>query len=101
MSDTPDLKTVKLERPLKRAGGDITEVQIRRPMPGDLRRCKLGELMQLDVDTMIRVLPRITMPILTEAEVSNMHGADFLELASEVAAYFLTDQAKEEAGLKS
>jgi len=99
MSKT-EIKTVDLEQPIKRDGGDIPSVQIRKPQPGEMRGVKLGDLMQLDVETHLKVLPRVTVPNLTVAELEKMHGPDFLNLCSEVAAYFLTGRQKAAAGLE-
>lgn len=83
---------VALESPIVRAGGDIAHVQLMKPRTGDLRGMLLVELLQYKTDAVIKLLPRITVPTITEAEVLDMDTADMVTMAMEVAA-FLTPKA--------
>lgn len=63
-----------------------------KPRTGDLRGMLLVELLQYKTDAVIKLLPRITVPTITEAEVLDMDTADMVTMAMEVAA-FLTPKA--------
>ena len=43
----------------------------------------------MNVDAMLKLIPRISTPSLTEPEVNAMDLADLTELASEVAGFLL------------
>ncbi|HEY5804868.1 MAG TPA: phage tail assembly protein [Lysobacter sp.] len=94
-----DPNVVTLEEPIQRGDQKITTVTVRKPAAGELRGVSLAELLQLDVASLITVLPRITSPILTQADVAKLEPADLLQLGGKVAGFLLTKAAKESASL--
>ncbi len=87
---------IALDFPIKRGAAEITHVQLRKPMAGELRGVKLTELLQLDVGAIQTVLPRISTPTLTQAEVQQLDPADLTELAGQVASFFVRRSIREE-----
>ncbi|MBI2382352.1 MAG: phage tail assembly protein [Gammaproteobacteria bacterium] len=87
--------TVTLDTPVKRGEKEITEVVLRKPNSGEIRGVALVDLMQMDVAALIRVLPRITAPSLTEQEVSRMDPADLMQMGQEVSGFLLPKAAKQ------
>lgn len=83
----PVLVTVNLDVPIKREGGDITSVQVRKPGAGELRGLKLVDVVNVDVNAMFQLLPRITQPVIHTQELVKMDIADFLALSNEVATF--------------
>ena len=83
---------IPLETAIERKGETITAVHLMKPLAGDLRGLLLAELLQYKTDAVMKLLPRITVPTITEPEVSNMDTADLVTMAMEVAA-FLTPKA--------
>lgn len=88
--------TITLESPIKRGETTIDTVGLRRPKAGELRGANLAEPLQMDVATLTRVLPRITTPPLTEADVANLDPADLLQMGSAVAGFLLPKAALEQ-----
>ena len=80
---------VTLEEPIVRGEQTIASVQLRKPQSGDLRGTKLTDLLQLDVTALHAVLPRVTQPTLTSADVSKLEPADLLALGGEVVNFLL------------
>lgn len=80
---------VKLDEPIKRGGDapDITEVKVRRPDAGTLRGLKLVDVINVDVNAMMTLLPRVTEPNIMEPQLASMNAADFVALANEVALF--------------
>jgi hypothetical protein len=62
------------------------------PDTGALRGLKLTDVLQMDVNAMCRLLPRITDPALMPDEVAALPPADLLMLSSEVVSFFVTDE---------
>jgi len=91
MSDTTDplFRTVTLDAPIVRGETSIEELKLRKPRSGELRGLSLVDLGQLKVDSLTKLLPRISMPTLTEAEVSNMEPADLLACGAEIGSFLL------------
>ncbi|MFU5016745.1 phage tail assembly protein, partial [Pseudomonas aeruginosa] len=59
------------------------------------RGVSLLELMQMDVQALSKVLPRITSPSLTPQEVSAMDPADLMACGVTVSGFLLQKSAKE------
>jgi hypothetical protein len=87
--------TVHLDSPIIRAGGDITAINLRKPTAGELRGLSLVELSMMNTDALQKLLPRITNPALTEAEIQKMNSSDFVQIASEVAGFLVPASRKE------
>ena len=85
--------TVKLDNPLHRGAVAITEIIVRKPQSGALRGTRLQALMDMDVDSMMIVLPRVTTPTLTKTEIMLMEPADLLQLSVELVTFLLPKSA--------
>lgn len=88
--------TITLDTPIKRGEQDIAVIMVRKPGSGELRGVSLMDLMRMDVTALHTVLPRITAPTLTTADVSKLDPADLVKLASEVTGFLLPKEAKED-----
>ena len=80
--------TVKLSQPIERTTGAITEITLRKPATGELRGLKLMDVMQMDVNALGVLLPRIAQPTITKADIDAMSLADITELGVEVIGFF-------------
>ncbi|GEK74229.1 MULTISPECIES: phage tail assembly protein [Halomonas] len=87
-------ETVELDTPFKRGSQTVTELQIRKPKSGALRGVALTDVLQMDVTALTKVLPRITEPALTEAEVRDMDPADLVQCGGVVSGFLLPKAAK-------
>ncbi len=98
MSDTnPQTVTVKLANPIRRKGGDVSEIILRKPKAGHLRGLKVEDLFGTDVNALMALLPRITEPPLIVAEIEDLETDDLLEIAGTVKGFFMTTEMR--AGL--
>ena len=94
----PD-NVVVLDEPIKRGDTTITQLELRKPMSGELRGVALVDLMNLDVSALRKVLPRISSPALTDIEIGRMDPADLVQCGVAVAGFLLQKSAKAEASL--
>lgn len=90
-------KTVALQTGIQRGETVINTVDVRKPKTGELRGTRLLDLAQMDVTAITTVLPRVTIPAVTEAELRNMDPADFTLLATEVALFLAPTQESTES----
>lgn len=90
----PD-NTVTLDFPIKRGAAEITEITLRKPMAGELRGVKLTDLLTLEAGAVRLLLPRVTVPTLLPHEVDLLDPADFTELATMVAGFFVRKSTRE------
>lgn len=82
------MTTVKLSTPIKRSSGEVAELTLRKPATGELRGLKLMDLMNMDVNALSVLLPRIVQPTITKQDVDSMDMADVLELGVAVVGFF-------------
>ena len=95
---TNNENTVTLEKPLKRGDQVITAVTVIPPADsGALRGTRITELMQMSVDAMAGLLPRVTSPVLTKHDVYQLAPADLVELSTKVTDFLLPASAKADA----
>ena len=94
VADKQDPNTVQLDTPIKRAGGNITHITLRKPTAGELRGVSLAELLQMKVDALQTVLPRITNPILHKQDMATLDPADLVNMGTVVVGFLLTKETK-------
>ena len=82
--------TVVFETPLKRGDSEIKQVELIKPSAGSLRGVRLADLCQSDVDALLTVLPRITLPSLTKAECNALDPIDLISLGGKVIGFLQT-----------
>ena len=94
-----DNNTVTLDTPIRRGTTSIGSITLRKPNSGELRGVSLVELLQMDVGSLIKVLPRISSPSITAVEVAGMDPADLLALSSKISGFLLQKSAMTDASL--
>lgn len=93
--DKPVLKEnlVVLESPISRGDVVIAQVELMKPTAGALRGVRLADLASSDVDALLMVLPRITMPSLTKAECNALDPVDLIALGGKVIGFLSAKSA--------
>lgn len=85
-------ETIILQTPIQRGEQTITELTLIRPRKaGQLRGINTTDVAQLHVDTLIKVLPRVTT--ITETEAADLDPADLVQLGMVIVG-FLVPQAQ-------
>ncbi|ENI2423270.1 MAG: phage tail assembly protein [Citrobacter sp.] len=85
---------VILEKPLKRGDQEVKEITLIKPNAGTLRGVSLAAVANSEVDALIKVLPRMTAPMLTEQEVAAMELPDLVALAGQVVGFLSPSSAR-------
>ena len=99
--NTPKKPDVTLSEPIKIDGKDVTGIDLRKPMPGELRGLKLTDILQMDASAMQKLLPRITQPPMSETQVARVDPADFLELCTKTVRFFVEKSQLQGLGLET
>ena len=94
-----DDNTVVLDTPIRRGTTVIDSITLRKPNSGELRGVSLAELLQMDVNSLVKVVPRISSPTLTPVEVNSMDPADLFALGTKVSGFLLQKSMKTDASL--
>lgn len=88
-------EVVELETPLQRGKTLVKEITVRKPMSGGMRGVSLVDIMNLDVAALTKVMPRITTPALTEAELKTMDIVDLVQLGTALNGFLTPKKFKE------
>lgn len=91
--------TVTLDTPITRGKTTIDTLTLRKPQSGELRGVQLVELLNMDVATLIKILPRLTTPSITVPEAAGMDPADLLACGSKISGFLLQKAVKTDASL--
>ena len=94
-----DDNTVILDTPIRRGTTTINNITLRKPNSGELRGVSLSELLQMDVNSLVKVVPRISSPTLTAIEVTSMDPADLFAIGTKVSGFLLQKSMKTDASL--
>lgn len=84
---TMNTVVVELDEPISRGVEKISKITLRRPKSGALRGLSLVNVANMEVSTLIKLLPRISDPALTEYDINNMDPSDLTALGVEVASF--------------
>ncbi len=85
---------ITLENPIKRGEQVIDQLTLMKPNAGTLRGVSLASVANSDVDALIKVLPRVTAPSLTEQEVAALELPDLVALAGKVIGFLSPSSAQ-------
>ena len=85
---------VTLENPIKRGEQVVSAITLIKPNAGTLRGVSLAAVAHSEVDALIKVLPRMTAPMLTEQEVAALELPDLVALAGKVVGFLSPNSAR-------
>lgn len=81
--------TITLDTPIRRGDTTIERITLRKPKSGELRGISLTDLLQMDVNALCTVLPRISAPMILKQEVGDMDPADLVQIGTMVSGFLL------------
>ena len=87
--------TVKLSYPLTVGGAEVKQVVLHRPTPGELRGLMLTHVLQMEFNTMMRLIPRVSEPSLDEGTICGLNVIDFIKIATALVLLFAPDDERE------
>ncbi|MBV7598923.1 phage tail assembly protein [Aeromonas sp. sia0103] len=82
--------SITLTTPIQRGEQVYTELTLTKPAKvAQLRGINTVELLNLNVDALIKFIPRVSTPSLTEQEVGNLDPADLLQAGMVIIGFFI------------
>lgn len=88
---------IELDTPVQRGEQTIESITLRKPAAGELRGVNLTDVLQMQTDALIKLIPRLSAPSLTEHEARNMDPADLVQCGGEIAGFLLSKRARGES----
>ncbi|WP_372395145.1 phage tail assembly protein (plasmid) [Azospirillum sp. HJ39] len=83
-----DIITVPLAKPLTYGQDTLKQLQLRRPMAGDLRGIRLAGLSDMDVDVVTKIASRCCITVVTEAHLAELDPYDLVKVTEAVGGFF-------------
>jgi len=78
------MKKITLQTSIEINGDDVTEITVRSPGAGELRGLSLAALADLEVDTVLKILPRVTSPTISEEDGESLSLIDMLKIGGSI-----------------
>jgi len=94
-ADAGRFASVTLSEPITRGETTITTITLRKPRAGELRGLNLQELINVDIAAILKVVPRISEPVLTSHECDQLDPADLAEMGGTIRGFFMTSAERE------
>lgn len=85
-----------LEHPIMIGEERLEWLTLRLPRAGELRGLNLLDLSQLDVDTLLTLLPRISTPTILRTFGAQLHPADLITIGKGVSGFFGSEKQRQE-----
>ena len=83
-------ETVTLSEPIVRGETRIETLNIRKPKSGELRGIALQDILGTDISALLKVIPRVSEPPLTQDEADNLEPEDLAEIGGTLRGFFMT-----------
>jgi hypothetical protein len=84
-------KTLKLYSSIVRGENQLTEITLFKPNVAAMRSVSLNALLNMQVDAIAEMLPRISDPKLLPVEIEKMDCVDLLQAGVMIASFFLPE----------
>jgi hypothetical protein len=88
---------ITLDTPIKRGETTLSKITLSKPPSGALRGVSVRSVLDMDVDTIIKVVPRISDPKITDAEAALIDLPDLMQMGVALASFFMPKAALAEA----
>ena len=83
-------QTVTLATPIVRGETTIATLNLRKPRAGELRGLSMQDVLTSDASALLKLIPRISDPPLTQNEADDLEVNDFSEIAGAIRGFFMT-----------
>ncbi|UCV02311.1 phage tail assembly protein [Dechloromonas denitrificans] len=89
--------TITLEVPIQRGDNKVASITLHKPNAGALRGVSIRAILDMEADTITKVVPRISDPKLTEQEAAQLDPVDLMQSGIALANFFMPKAALAEA----
>lgn len=93
--DESRFATIKLANPIVRGETQIDTLTLRKPKAGELRGLTLQDVIGTDITALLRLIPRVSNPPLTQDETDNLEAEDLSEIGGAIRGFFMTAAEKQ------
>lgn len=87
------MEKITLSKPIPYGDTLLSEITLREPTAGDLRGIDLASINRVDVDTTLKLVARLSVTHVVEAQLSALHPYDLGRLSGAVVGFFAEPEA--------
>lgn len=99
--ENPDIEVVDLDTPFKIGGATITQIEVRKPSVPALRRIRIADILNGDVNSICTLLPLCTNPTLNKQQLDNeVDPVDIIQLGSAIITFLQPKSVRAEIALQ-
>lgn len=88
------LVEIDLETPIVRGSTTISTISLQKPSAGAMRGLQMQPLIQGDINSLLSLIPRITMPPITAQEAEGLDTIDIGAIGGAVYGFFMSKQER-------
>lgn len=97
----PDVETVELDVPFKIGATEIIKVEVRKPSVPALKKIRIADLLNGDVNAICTVLPLCTNPTLTAAQLNtDIDPVDVIQMGAALITFLQPRSVRAELALQ-
>lgn len=97
----PDVEIVDLEVPFKIGATEITKVEVRKPSVPALRKIRIADLLNGDVNAICTVLPLCTNPTLNATQLNTViDPVDVIQMGGAIITFLQPKSVRAELALQ-
>lgn len=99
--ENPDVEIVDLEVPFKIGATEITKVEVRKPSVPALRKIRIADLLNGDVNAICTVLPLCTNPTLNATQLNTViDPVDVIQMGGAIITFLQPKSVRAELALQ-
>ncbi|MFT0694137.1 phage tail assembly protein [Acinetobacter bereziniae] len=98
----PDMEVVELDSPFKVGNTEITSVEVRKPSVPALRKVRIADILNGDVNSICTLLPLCTTnPTLTKQQLDTLvDPVDIIQMGAVIIGFLQTKSVRAEIALQ-
>ncbi len=91
----PNVTDIKFDTGFNRGEQTITSITVRKPKTGALLGLSIVDILNLNVDTIAKLAPRITQPVMSANDVYELEPSDTTKLCKAVVSFFVKSEEED------
>lgn len=101
MTQNPDIDIVTLDTPFKIGGTMITQIEVRKPSVPALRKVRLADILNGDVNSICTLLPLCTTPTLSKQQLDHeVDPVDIVQMGGSIISFLQPKSVRAEIALQ-
>ena len=89
MAEVEKLNSVTLLNSVTIDGKKVRKISLRKPRAGELRGLAVSEIVRMEVNSLIKLIPRISTPHFSEEQVGKLDPSELMDFGAKITTFFV------------